>query len=121
MADPSAVIKNAQTAADARQAMMYALVRPQTDMKEEMRMEATDTVVSAIEKFGNMKPPKYDVAPPPSALVCACRAVLPCCGDACWLAWGDEATMGAHDEAAAVMVQQRACFVFVAAVSRREW
>uniref|UniRef100_A0A6T8P543 Dynein light chain n=2 Tax=Hemiselmis TaxID=77924 RepID=A0A6T8P543_HEMAN len=62
MADPSAVIKNAQTAADARQAMMYALVRPQTDMKEEMRMEATDTVVSAIEKFGNMKPPKYDLA-----------------------------------------------------------
>jgi len=73
MADPSAVIKNAQTAADARQAMMYALVRPQTDMKEEMRMEATDTVVSAIEKFGNMKPPKYDVAPPP----CGPRLRLP--------------------------------------------
>jgi hypothetical protein len=31
-------------------------------MKEEMRMEATDAVVSAIEKFGNMKPPKYDVS-----------------------------------------------------------
>jgi hypothetical protein len=25
-------------------------------------MEATDAVVSAIEKFGNMKPPKYDVS-----------------------------------------------------------
>ncbi len=27
-----------------------------------MRMEAVDAVVSAIEKFGNMKPPKYDVS-----------------------------------------------------------
>ena len=26
-----------------------------------MRIEAVDAVISAIEKFGNMKPPKYDV------------------------------------------------------------
>ena len=26
-------------------------------------MEAMDAVVTAIEKFGNMKPPKYDVMP----------------------------------------------------------
>mmetsp|Transcript_35042 Transcript_35042/g.82538 ORF Transcript_35042/g.82538 Transcript_35042/m.82538 type:complete len:116 (-) Transcript_35042:131-478(-) len=62
MADPSAAVKAAATAADARMAMMFPLVRPQTDMKEEMRVEAVDAVVSAIEKFANMKPPKYDLA-----------------------------------------------------------
>jgi len=62
MADSSTAIKNAANAADARMVMMYPLVRPQTDMKDEMKMEAVDAVVSAIEKFGNMKPPKYDLA-----------------------------------------------------------
>lgn len=32
------------------------LGQTQTDMKEEMKMEAVDAVVSAIEKFGNHEP-----------------------------------------------------------------
>eukprot|EP00960_Hanusia_phi_P048431 758941-Hanusia_phi.AAC.4 len=62
MSDPASTIRAAATSADARMAMMYPLVKTQTDMKEEMRIEAVDAVISAIEKFGNMKPPKYDLA-----------------------------------------------------------
>lgn len=38
-------------------------------------MEAVDVVVSAIEKFGNMKPPKYDVSlPAPHSLTPSSQA-----------------------------------------------
>ena len=40
-----------------------------------MKMEAVDVVVSAIEKFGNMKPPKYDVSlPAPHSLTPSSQA-----------------------------------------------
>mmetsp|Transcript_20516 Transcript_20516/g.41573 ORF Transcript_20516/g.41573 Transcript_20516/m.41573 type:complete len:97 (-) Transcript_20516:160-450(-) len=44
-------------ATDPRQEMNYALVR-HTDMKEEMRTEAVEVIVSSVEKYQN----KYDLA-----------------------------------------------------------
>jgi len=51
-------------ATDPRQEMNYALVR-HTDMKEEMRTEAVEVIVSSVEKYQN----KYDLAvcPMPAA------------------------------------------------------
>ena len=45
------------------------LGQTQTDMKEEMKMEAVDAVVSAIEKFGNHEPDDNN----PACKTSACR------------------------------------------------
>lgn len=58
-----------------RCALTYALARQHTDMKEEMRTEAIEVIVSSVEKFAG----KYDLAVRlPPRLFVSCH-VLPRC------------------------------------------